>query len=515
MREGFSALGHRLAGSLVVRSPTNRAAAWILAVLGPLVVAAALLSVRSSVGLAGFLSGALLMVIAAAVFGGLSPAFASALLGVLLGAYSYSPPYDSLTFNVEADSVAFVGFVIVAIVVGILIDQLTGLAKQQAALRRVATLVAGGARPNDVLAAVTDEAKQQVSVDFARMVRHDSDDSITFVAASSISDDNFPVGTRWNLALDPEGKTISSMVLRTGRTARIDNFADLPGPFTTIARTLRIRCVVGAPIIVEGRTWGLIIVGSTAKGRLPADTEARLASFTDLLGTAIANAESRAELAASRARVVAAADEMRRRIERDLHDGTQQRLVSLGIQLRAAEASVPVHLAEQRAAFSRVAKGLAETVEELQEISRGIHPAILSKGGLKPALKTLARRSAVPVELDVDVDGRLPAQIEVAAYYVVSEALTNVAKHARASVAHVDAHATESTVELAVRDDGVGGADSARGSGLIGLRDRVEALGGTMTIAGAPGEGTSVAASIPIDRQSAPVPDLEASTAVG
>jgi signal transduction histidine kinase len=323
------------------------------------------------------------------------------------------------------------------------------------------------------------------------------------------------VGTRWNLALDPEGKTISSMVLRTGRTARIDNFADLPGPFTTIARTLRMRCVVGAPIIVEGRTWGLIIAGSTAQGRLPADTEARLASFTDLIAIAIANAESRAELAASRARIVVAADETRRRIEHDLHDGTQQRLVSLGIQLRAAEASVPAHLAEQRAALSRVAKGLAETVEELQEISRGIHPAILSKGGLTPALKTLARRSAVPVELDLDVERRLPTQIEVAAYYVVSEALTNVAKHARASVAHVDAHATESTIDLAVRDDGVGGADPARGSGLTGLRDRVEALGGTITIAGGPGKGTAVVATIPLNGQSAPTADLEAATAVG
>jgi signal transduction histidine kinase len=240
------------------------------------------------------------------------------------------------------------------------------------------------------------------------------------------------------------------------------------------------------------------------RGRLPADTEARLASLTDLLSTAIANAESRSELAASRTRIVAAADETRRRIERDLHDGTQQRLVSLAIELRAAEGRMPSDLPEARAAFSRAARGLTDAVEDLQEISRGIHPAILSKGGLKPAIKTLARRSAVAVELDLRVERRLPEPIEVAAYYVVAEALTNVAKYAEASVVHVDVHAGDSVVELAVRDDGIGGADPSRGSGLIGLKDRVEALGGTLTIAGGPGKGTSVVARIPISGASVP-----------
>jgi signal transduction histidine kinase len=221
--------------------------------------------------------------------------------------------------------------------------------------------------------------------------------------------------------------------------------------------------------------------------------------LTDLLATAIANAESRTELAASRARVVAAADETRRRIERDLHDGTQQRLVSLAIELRAAESRVPADQAEHRAVFSHAIKGLVQTLKILQEISRGIHPAILSKGGLKPAIKTLARRAAVPVELDLQVEERFPPQVEVAAYYVVAEALTNVDKYARATVAHVDIHANESDLELTIRDDGVGGADPSRGSGLVGLRDRVEALGGTITVAGGPGEGTSIAARIPID----------------
>jgi signal transduction histidine kinase len=234
----------------------------------------------------------------------------------------------------------------------------------------------------------------------------------------------------------------------------------------------------------------------------PAGRRGAPCRFTDLLSTAIANVESRAELAASRARVVAAADETRRRIERDLHDGTQQRLVSLAIELRAAEARVPSDLPEHRAVLSHAAQGLAQTVEDLQEISRGIHPAILSKGGLTPAIKTLARRSTVAVELDLQVERRLPQQIEVAAYYVVSEALTNVDKYAQASVVHVDVHAGDSSIELAVRDDGIGGADPGRGSGLVGLRDRVEALGGTIRIGGGPGEGTSIEARIPIDRRS-------------
>ena len=246
----------------------------------------------------------------------------------------------------------------------------------------------------------------------------------------------------------------------------------------------------------------MMLIGSSTR-RLAADAETRLASFTDLFSTAIANAESRAELAASRARVVAAADETRRRIERDLHDGTQQHLVSLAIELRAAEGRLPPDLAEHRAMFSHAIIGLAETLKNLQEISRGIHPAILSKGGLKPAIKALARRSAVAVEMDLQVEDRLPQQVEVAAYYVVSEALTNVAKYAHASVVHVDVHATDSIIELAVRDDGIGGADATRGSGLVGLKDRVEALGGTLTIAGGVGEGTSVVARIPIEGTSA------------
>jgi signal transduction histidine kinase len=210
---------------------------------------------------------------------------------------------------------------------------------------------------------------------------------------------------------------------------------------------------------------------------LPPDTEARIGDFADLVATAIANAATRAELIASRARMVAAADDARRRIERDLHDGAQQRLVALGVQLRLAEASVPPDLAPLKEQLDDVVSGLTGASADLQEISRGIHPAILSKGGLGPALKTLARRSIVPVDLDLElgVDRRLPDSVEVGAYYVVSEALTNAAKHARASVVKVDVKAEGANLHLSIRDDGIGGANSRKGSGLIGLVDRVEA----------------------------------------
>jgi signal transduction histidine kinase len=327
------------------------------------------------------------------------------------------------------------------------------------------------------------------------MARYGSDDSITFVAAYLMPDDGNGVGTRMKL----EPLSISGIVARTGRPARLDDFDEDSIPLLANAWRVGIRSVAGAPILVEGRMWGVMIVGAVRRRHLPADIGVRLASFTELLATAIANAESRAELAASRARVVAAADETRRRIERDLHDGTQQRLVSLAIELRATEARFPAEMAEPRAMISRAIDGLTQTLKDLQEISRGIHPAILAKGGLGPAVKGLARRSTVAVELDLEVQQRLPQQVEVASYYVVSEALTNVAKYAHASVVHVGVHATDSVIEIAVRDDGVGGADPARGSGLIGLNDRVDALGGTLTIASGPGQGTSVVARIPID----------------
>jgi signal transduction histidine kinase len=246
--------------------------------------------------------------------------------------------------------------------------------------------------------------------------------------------------------------------------------------------------------------WGVVAVGSTLEQPLPADIEARLASFTELLAAAIANAESCAALAASRARIVAAADETRRRIERDLHDGIQQHLVSLMLELRKAEATREVD--ELREQLARAARGLGGVLEELGEIAQGIHPAILSDGGLDGALRALARRSAVPVELELRAERRQPEQVEVAAYYVVSEALTNAAKHASASVVHVELEASDAVVRLTIRDDGVGGADPQQGSGLVGLSDRIEALGGTLQVTSPAGRGTTLLIELPVERQS-------------
>jgi signal transduction histidine kinase len=374
-------------------------------------------------------------------------------------------------------------------------DELRLLAHEQAALRRVATLVAQGAPPAEVFAAVTEEIWKLLPADVTIMSRYQSDGTVSSVAHWSGRGTEIAYPARLSLG----GRNVTTLVAKTGRPARMDSYAASSGEIAAAVREAGARASVGAPIVVEGRLWGVMVAYSTSDRPLPPDTEARLAQFTELVATAIANADSRAELTASRARVVAAADESRRRIERDLHDGAQQRLVSVALALSAAQATLPPELGELRAELSETASGLADALEDLREIARGIHPAILSEGGLGPALKTLARRAAVPVQLDIRVKRRLPEAVGVAAYYVVSEALTNAAKHARASLVHVELKAEDSIVELAIRDDGVGGAHPDRGSGLIGLRDRVEALGGTFEIQSSPGRGTSLLAKIPID----------------
>jgi signal transduction histidine kinase len=224
-----------------------------------------------------------------------------------------------------------------------------------------------------------------------------------------------------------------------------------------------------------------------------------MSDFADLVSTAIANAATRSELVASRARIVAASDEGRRRLERDLHDGAQQRLVALGLQTRLAEGSVPPEMPALKAQLGDIVSALAGVSADLQEISRGIHPAILSNGGLGPALKTLARRSAVPVTLDLAIDRRLPDPVEVGAYYLVSEALTNAAKHSRASEVVVSGQIKGDTLSLSIHDDGIGGADTGKGSGLLGLKDRIEALGGRIRIVSPVGRGTSLDVTIPLD----------------
>jgi PAS domain S-box-containing protein len=369
------------------------------------------------------------------------------------------------------------------------------LADEQAALRRVATLVARGVSPEEIFSAVTNEMGRLFDSSQAYVGRFEADGSAMVVVGVSDGIRGISTGSRWEL----QDYMASTRVYRTGRPARVErsDFEHVSGPMADLLRGIGAVASVGAPIVVEGRQWGFVTVTATNK-RLPVNAEKRLEKFAELLGTAIANAHSRAELAASRARIMAAGDDARRRIERDLHDGAQQRLVTLSVALRRADAKLPAEAEELRADLTRVAEGLTTAVDELRELSRGIHPSILTEGGLSPALKALGRRSSVRVKLDMGFEQRLPDYVEVAAYYTVSEALTNASKHANATRVWVSLRVGDDMLLLSIRDDGVGGADSNRGSGLTGLRDRIEALGGRIQIESPSGSGTLVEVEIPI-----------------
>jgi GAF domain-containing protein len=375
-------------------------------------------------------------------------------------------------------------------------SELRTFADEQAALRRVAILVAQSAAPPEVFAAVTAEVGQVLGADITSLSRYDADGLHTRVGTWSRKGAvRLPVGARVPL----NGNDLASLVHRTSRPARLDGDGDAPDPLSNIARALGIGSSVAAPVSVGGRLWGVMIVASQSEQPLPPEAEARLAGFTELVGTAIANAEAQTALATSRARVVAAADAARRRIERDLHDGAQQRLVSLALQLRGTvRASRPPDADDLAAAVDLAAAGLTEVLDELREIAHGIHPAALAEGGLRPAFKELARRSAVPVSLDIGFDQRLPEPIELAAYYVVAETLTNAAKHADATHVDITASTRDQRLRIAIVDDGRGGADFTSGTGLVGLSDRVEALGGQLTVTSPTGVGTTVEAMLPL-----------------
>jgi signal transduction histidine kinase len=377
-------------------------------------------------------------------------------------------------------------------------EKLRVLAEEQAALRRVATLVAGGAAPEKVFAAATEEVAGLLPVEFAILGRYESDGTVLAIAAWGAPLARFPVGSRWSL----DGKNLVTIVLETGRPARVDRFEHASGPLGVVGRESGFHSTVGTPIVVDGRLWGVMCVGSTlGSPMLPEDTEPRLVSFTELLAMAIANAESRAELTASRARIVAAADETRRRIQRDLHDETQQQLVSLMLELRAAQTTSQPEVGELMAQLAAAERALGRVLGGLREIASEIHPAMLSKGGLERALRALARRSPVPVELDLRVARRMPEHVEVAVYYVVSEALKNSVKYAHSSVVNVGMHVNETIIELAIRDDGIGGAHLGHGSGLLSLSDRIHALGGTLQLTSPVGSGTTLLIEIPVTDQ--------------
>jgi signal transduction histidine kinase len=371
-------------------------------------------------------------------------------------------------------------------------SMLERLAEEQAALRRVATLVAGQAGADDIFMAVAEEVVRLLRADLGGVARYEPDQSLTLIAEWHGGGVGLPIGLRFETGDDFERVRVMQ---QSGHAVRIAGYEGLAGPVAGLARELGIRSTVGAPIVVDGAVWGAIWASSKKPEPFPDDTESRIMGFAQLVATAISNAVSRSQLAASRARVVAAADDTRRRIERDLHDGIQQRLVSLALELRFAEEGLPPDQTELKRELACLADGLTDALDEVRELARGIHPAILSEGGLRPALKALARRS---VELDVDIDTQLPERVEVATYFVVSEALANAAKHARASVARVSVETAGGLLKVSIRDDGVGGADPFRGSGLVGLTDRVQALGGTLTVVSPPAQGTTILAELPV-----------------
>jgi PAS domain S-box-containing protein len=377
--------------------------------------------------------------------------------------------------------------------------------EEQAALRRVATLVAHSAPRGEIFGAVSEEVGRLFGSETAVVIRFDHDDPAFVVAGvSSHEASESPAGTR----LEIDEPLAASEVYRTGRSARIDLWERrTAGEVRAGAvRELGVVSTVASPITVEGRLWGAISVGSTERP-LPLDTAARLEQFTELVATAISNSESRSQLAASRRRIVTASDEARRRIERDLHDGIQQRLLAIALAIQAAESAPKVDHDALRTELSQMAMDLNDAIGELQSVSRGIHPGILSRGGLGPALRGLARRSSTPVEVDVATNARYPEAVEVAAYFVVSVALANAQKHSEASHIEVRLAEREGKVVLSVRDDGIGGADATRGSGLIGLTDRVEALGGTIRVQSRSGAGTEVIAQLPVDFDAGAAPD--------
>ncbi len=372
-------------------------------------------------------------------------------------------------------------------------EQLARLADEQAALRRVATLVAEGATPHCVFDAVRHEVARMFNAPLSGLLRYDGNGTVTQLAAS----DDYPGTIEMSWSVEGDSSAVAQ-VCRTGLPARADYTQAPHGSIAAAAQNEGVRSAVGVPVVVDGAFWGVMAVGTREAEPFPADFESRLAKFTELLATAIANAEGRAELDASRARIVATADATRRRIERDLHDGAQQRLVSLALEVRAAQANAPKEMCKHREDLSHLAEGLTNVLDDLREIALGIHPAILAEGGLGPAVKTLAHRSPIPVELDVRGDRRLAESVEVAAYYVVSEALTNAAKHSGASKVRVEVEVHGRALRVTVRDDGVGGADPARGSGLLGLKDRAEAIGGTLTLESRQGVGTCLIAEVPL-----------------
>ncbi len=378
--------------------------------------------------------------------------------------------------------------------------ELAQRADEQAALRRVATLVASDTEPEPLFASVCEEVGRLAGAETANLLRYDQD-RVTIVGAwSSLQQPPFPTGT--TLPLD--GDSLAVRVRQSGRPERLDSYDDIAGELADRVREVRLASSVAAPVSLGGEVWGFVAAGTVREGAFSAGAEAQLGRFAELLSLALANAEANRKLRESRVRLVESSDAERRRLERNLHDGAQQRLVALRLNLRMAE-TVVAHDREKGLELLRQAqRDLDESLQELRELARGLHPAILSDRGLGPALEGLRNRSAVPVELKMTCGEPLPPAVEAAFYYVTSEALTNAARYAQASHITVEVSDGDQRAILRVRDDGAGGARIRNGGGLHGLTDRVEALGGQLGLSSVRGEGTTVEARVPVPSTGSP-----------
>jgi signal transduction histidine kinase len=369
---------------------------------------------------------------------------------------------------------------------------LARLAEEQAALRRVATLVAEGAAPTAVFDAVAAEMEGLLDADGVTLSRYEPGCEVTVVAHSGSDAWRVPPGSR----VRHEGENVTTMVRRSERPARMESYAGTDGAIAELVHNLGVRATVGAPVVVDGLLWGVVIANWRGEESPPAGTEERMAQFAQLLDTAIANADSRDQLTASRARLLTAADEARRCVVRDLHDGAQQRLVHTIVMLKLAQRALRE---KDEHAESLVGEALAQAEQgtaELRELAHGILPAVLTRGGLRAGVRSVVGRLDLPVQVDVPAE-RFPAEIEASAYFIVAEALTNVVKHANAGRAEVRASVEDGMLHVEVRDDGIGGADPG-GHGLVGIADRATALGGRLRIANPVGGGTLVAATLPL-----------------
>jgi signal transduction histidine kinase len=373
------------------------------------------------------------------------------------------------------------------------VARLEALLAEQAALRRVATLVASDPVPARLFGGVCEEVGRVLGVQSVGVTRFEDDGTQTIVgfwAAGGAP--KFRTGER----LPIDGETVSGKLSRSGRSQRVDDYTGVRGELVKRLRAIGIGSAVGAPVTVAGRTWGGIIASSSHPRAFPDGAENRLADFAELVTAALANVDAREQLAASRARIVEAGDEERRRLGRDLHDGAQQELVGAVISLKLAQRRLAQDPDEANALMKEALEHMESGIRDLRELAAGIHPSVLTDRGLSAALEALATRSPMQVQIGQVPQGRLPAPVETSAYFVVAEALTNAAKHARCGHVHVGVRVENGSATVEVHDDGVGGADPSGGSGLRGLADRVTALGGRLEIESPAGKGTTVRARI-------------------